>query len=182
MTDQLNISSVIVNGRGNKTAAILNGKERYYVQFDTPAQCLWPPSNFDKNEEATRMGINFEPTDEIVGFFTEFDAWAKSYIHQHSERLFGKAMSPEQVELGYNSCLNDKSAKFKINMPNAAAPSRFWDDDGEPLPFPASWTQCFKLRVKVSHLWMMGGAKDKSFGFVMICEDLCPKAQVVAPP
>ena len=41
-------------------------KERYYVQFDTPAQCLWPPSNFDKNEEATRMGINFEPTDEII--------------------------------------------------------------------------------------------------------------------
>ena len=50
-----------------------------------------------------------------------------------------------------------------------------------PMPFPASWTQCFKLRVKCSHLWMMG-AKDKSFGFVMICEDLCPKAQVAASP
>ena len=90
-------------------------------------------------------------------------------------------MSPEQVELGYNSCLKDKSVKFKINMPHSAAPSRFWDDAGEPLPFPASWTQCFKLRVKCSHLWMMG-AKDKSFGFVMICEDLCPKAQVSASP
>ena len=84
MTDQLNISSVIVNGRGNKTAAILDGKERYYVQFDTTAQCLWPPSNFDKNEEATRMGINFEPTDELVDFF-------------HTIRRLGEAVhSPAQ--------------------------------------------------------------------------------------
>ena len=182
MTDQLNISSVLVNARGNKTAALLNGKERYYVQFDTPAQCLWVPSNFDKNDEATRMGINFEPTEEIAAFCAEFDTWAKAYIQEHSERLFGKTMSEEQVSMSYHSCLKERSVKFKINMPHSATPCRVWDDAGEPLPFPTNWTGCFRLRVKASHLWMMGGAKDKSFGFVMICEDLCPKAQTAASP
>ena len=91
-------------------------------------------------------------------------------------------MSEEHVQVSYHSCLKERSVRFKLNMANAATPSRFWDDDGEPLPFPTNWTGCFKLRVKASHLWMMGGAKDKSFGFVMICEDLYPKAQTAASP
>ena len=66
-------------------------------------------------------------------------------------------------------------------MPSAATPSRFGDDDGELLPFPINWTGCFKLRIKISHLWMMGGA-DKSFGFVTIREDLMPQQAAAAPP
>ena len=91
-------------------------------------------------------------------------------------------MSQGQVESAYHSCLKDgKGCKFKINMPNAATPTRFWDDAGEQLPFPTNWNGSFKMRVKISHLWQMG-SRDKSFGFVVICEDMCPQAQATASP
>ena len=184
MTDLLSIAPVIVNGRGNRTAALLNNKERYFVTFTEPANCLWPPSNFDKDETANRMCIHFEPTDELRSFFLEFDQWAVNYLTEHSERLLGKKMSQEQIESGYHSCLkeNNKGCKFKICMPNAPTPTRFWDDDGEQLPFPTHWNGSFRLRLKISHLWQMSSGKDKSFGFVIICEDLCPQMQVAASP
>ena len=59
--------------------------------------------------------------------------------------------------------------------------SGIWGDAGEQLPWPISWNGSFKMRVKISHLWQIG-SRDKSFGFDVICEDLCPQVQITASP
>ena len=182
MTDQLSIANVHVNQRGSRTAALLNNKERYYVTFNTPAACLYPPSSFDKDESASRMGVHFEATDELTDFFLGFDKWAVEYLCEHSERLFGKAMSKDQVESCYHSCLKEgKGCRFKINTPASPTPTRIWNDAGEQLPWPSNWNDSYRIRCKISHLWQMG-TRDKSFGFVVICENLLPQVTVTASP
>ena len=161
MTEQLNIASIIVSQRGSKTAALLNGKERYFVTFEQPCQCLFPPSNFDKDESATRMSVHFELNEELEQFFNEFDTWAKGYLQQHSERIFGKQLSEQQVEASYCSCVKSgKGVKLKINMASSPRPARFWNADGSERGFPDDWATSFALKIKVSHLWILG-SKEK---------------------
>ena len=122
----LSISNILVNGRGNKSGILLNGKERHFVTFDESVRCLFPPSNFDKDESAQRMTINFELSAEISDWFTQFDTWAKEYLQQNSERLFGQLLTADQVEYQYISCVKEgKGCNFKINMPNSPRPCRF---------------------------------------------------------
>ena len=91
------LSNVCINGRGNKTATLLDGNQRLVRTFDEPARCLFGPSTFDKDEGAARQGIPFELTQELSEFFTMLDTWAKGYIEKESERLLGKQLTKDQV-------------------------------------------------------------------------------------
>ena len=51
MTSHLNIVNIITNGRGNKSGVLLNGKEIHFLTFGEPVRCLFPPSNFGKDEK-----------------------------------------------------------------------------------------------------------------------------------
>ena len=184
MANLLSLSNTTVNGRGNKTASCLDGKERFVTSFEEPARCLFGPSTFDKDEAAVRQGLPFELTQELSEFFTHLDVWAKAYIEKESERLLGKQLSKEQVEAGYVSCVKETAgksplAKLKINMPNSARPCRFWHADGSEAPWPQDWAIPFQIRVKISHLWIMGSKERAEFGFVALLEDAMAKQ---APP
>ena len=114
----------------------------------------------------------FELTQEMSEFFTKLDVWAKQYIEEHSERLLGKPLTKEQVEQGYVSCVKESPGKppllkLKINMAHSAKPCRFWHPDGSEAPWPQDFAMPFQLRVKVSHLWIMGAARAE-FGFVCL--------------
>ena len=153
----LSLSNVCINGRGNKTATLLDGNQRLVRTFDEPARCLFGPSTFDKDEGAARQGIPFELTQEMSEFFTMLDTWAKEYIWKESERLLGKQLEPGQVEQNYVSCVKEAPGKspllkLKINMPNSAKPCRFWHADGSEAPWPQDWAMPFQIRIKVSHL------------------------------
>ena len=176
----LSLSALCINARGNKTATLLDGSQRLVQTFAQPARCLFGPSNFDKDESAARQGIPFELTQEMSEFFTKLDVWAKQYIEQESERLLGKPLTKEQVEQGYVSCVKESPGKppllkLKINMAHSAKPCRAWHPDGSEAPWPQDWALPFQIRIKVSHLWMMGGAPRAEFGFVCLLEDAMPQ-------
>ena len=78
MTNLLSLSNITVNGRGNKTASVLDGNQRLVKSFEEPARCLFGPSTFDKDEAAVRQGLPFELTQELSEFFTHLDVWAKT--------------------------------------------------------------------------------------------------------
>ena len=61
----LSLSNVCINGRGNKTATLLDGNQRLVRTFDQPARCLFGPSTFNKDEGAARQGIPFELTQDF---------------------------------------------------------------------------------------------------------------------
>ena len=133
------------------------------------------------------MGIPFELTQELSEFFSELDVWAKAYIEKESERLLGKQLTKEQVELGYVSCVKESPGKspllkVKINMPNSAKPCRFWHPDGSEAPWPQDWAVPMQVRLKISHLWIMGAKEKAEFGFVCLLEDALPKQERAAFP
>ena len=183
----LSLSALNINARGNKTATLLDGTQRLVRTFAEPARCLFGPSNFDKDESAARQGIPFELTQEMSEFFTMLDVTAKTLIEQESERLLGKALTKDQVEQAYVSCVKETPGKppllkLKINMPHSAKPCRFWHPDGSEAPWPQDWGMPFQLRVKVSHLWIMGAGPRAEFGFVCLLEDAMPQRVVHAFP
>ena len=183
----LSLSNVCINGRGNQTATLLDGNQRLVRTFDEPARCLFGPSTFDKDEGAARQGIPFELTQEMSEFFTMLDTWAKEYIWKESERLLGKQLEPGQVEQSYVSCVKEAPGKspllkLKLNMPNSAKPCRFWHPDGTEAPWPQEWQIPFQIRVKISHLWIMGAKEPADFGFVALLEDALPKQEPAAFP
>ena len=182
----LSLSALHLYSRGNKTATLLDGTQRLVQTFAEPARCLFGPSNFDKDESAARQGIPFELTQEMSEFFTKLDVWAKQYIEEHSERLLGKVLTKDQVEAAYVSCVKESTGKppllkLKINMSHSAKPCRFWHPDGSEAPWPQDFAMPFQLRVKVSHLWIMGAARAE-FGFVCLLEDAMPQRVVHAFP
>ena len=183
----LSLSNVCINGRGNKTATLLDGSQRLVTSFDEPARCLFGPSTYDKDEGAARQGVPFELTQELSEFFTMLDTWAKGYIEKESERLLGKQLTKDQVEQSYVSCVKEAPGKspllkLKLNMPNSAKPCRFWHADGTEAPWPQEWQIPFQIKLKVSHLWIMGAGPRAEFGFVCLLEDALPKQQPAAFP
>ena len=183
----LSLSALNINARGNKTATLLDGTQRLVQTFAEPARCLFGPSTFDKDESAARQGIPFELTQEMSEFFTKFDVWAKQYIEQESERLLGKVLTKDQVEAAYVSCVKESPGKspllkLKINMSHSAKPCKFWHPDGSEAPWPQDWAMPFQIRIKVSHLWIMGAAARAEFGFVCLLEDAMPQRVVHAFP
>ena len=154
--------------------------------FKEPAQCLFGPSTYEKDEAAARQGVPFALTQDISEFVTSLDLWAKAYIEKESERLLGKALTTEQVEAAYNSCIKTSPKgsllKLKINMPNSAKPCRFWNADGSQAEWPLDWGIDFKLKLKISHLWIMGSGPRAEFGLVCLLEDCMPRKQVHAFP
>ena len=187
MSNLLSLSNICINARGNKTASVLDGNQRLVTSFEEPARCLFGPSTYDKDEGAARQGVPFELTQELSEFFTHLDVWAKAYIEKESERLLGKQLSKEQVEAGYVSCVKETPGKsplvkLKINMPNSSRPCRFWHADASEAPWPMDWAIPFQIRVKISHLWIMGAKERAEFGFVALLEDAMAKQQPAAFP
>ena len=94
------------------------------------------------------------------------------YITGHSERLFKKAMTTEQVVAGYHPCVRCKEGyapllHTKVNTEGASAIC-FWDAEGAVRLPPTEWKGTrLQLKFRVSHLWIMG----PSFGLVINTTD-----------
>ena len=172
---KLSLSNLNINGRGNKTGILIYGSERLEHTFNEPARCLFGPSAFGWDEQAMRQGIPFELTQEMSEFFTSLDVWAKEYIEKESERLLGKQLTGDHIDCAYCSCVTETSGKspllkFKLSMPNSAKPCRIWNRDGSQVEWPQYLCVPFKMRIKISHLCVMGVKERSECGFVCLLE------------
>jgi hypothetical protein len=131
------IGDVTVNAKGAKLALLTNGGERFH--YTTPAlRAPFGPSNFDKDREAPRQNLDLRCcTEEMTQFFQGLDDWAVEYICAHSERLFKKSLTVQQVRDAYHPCLKqapnyDPLLRTKINMPGSRGECRYWTSDQVP--------------------------------------------------
>ena len=105
--------------------------------------------------------------------FLEFDAWAQSYIEEHSERLFKKKLNRSQIEEHYRSPVTRKEGyqsllRCKLNT-EGRHQVRVWDQDGQRTPLPEDLRDYDLVpRLQISHLWILG----RDFGFSLNCFDL----------
>ena len=91
-----------------------------------------------------------------------FDGWIVQYLSDHSERIFKRSMTPEQIRAGYCSCLKYKdpyapTLKCKLDIADTKRGVCCWSPEGDRLKLPSDWRSFLaKPRLHVSHLWIMG--------------------------
>ena len=101
---------------------------------------------------------------EAAAYFAGLDSWAVDYIAAHSERLFKKRLSLQQVRASYTPCLRQAPGyepllRCKINMPGSRGACRYWSAGGVEREAPVDWRDAdVRPNVHLSHLWLMGGS------------------------
>ncbi len=178
-----------ISARGAKSCPVQNAKgEKVFFTLGSKSQPLSTPFGATSfNDEATtRKTIEFNLSPEQEDFFQRFDEWAVGYLSEHSERLFRKKLSPDQVREGYRSPVTKKAGyrghlRCKINSTGVTM-VRCWSTDDKRRDMPVDLRTIEMVpRINVSHLWMM----SREYGWVMqvndlmICEgeELCPFAE-----
>ena len=173
---KLLLRDVSISARGAKTAAVAqeNGERILFNLSEEPLVSPFGACSFG-DEQLTRRTIEWSLSPEQVEFWQTFDDWAVAYIAKHSERLFKKTMTRDQVLSGYKSPVTTKEGgqyaphlRTKINLAGAAT-CRFWNEENvrNELVSELRGIPCIP-RVQISHMWAM----SKEFGFVINITDL----------
>ena len=185
----LSISGINVSSRGSKSALVLKDNKRFSHVFEQPVECVFQPGSYDRDEAALRQNVVFRSSQEMEEFLNQLDEWAIDYLTEHSERLFGKTLTKEQVSFGYVPVLKKPEGKlpllkFKINMPGSQRPLRCWNENKGPADFIQDWAgRSMQLKILVSHLWVMGSGGKAEYGFVCLLTDvMAMKQQAIAFP
>ena len=185
--DNMNLQflGLSISARGVKTCPVATLDEApLYYTFDTLTHAPFGPSSFDKDPNASRMQLDMRLSGADEEYFELLDRWAMASVLEHSEKLFKKKLTPEQVEERYHPILRKSEKhptllKTKINL-HGNRPCMFWNSKEEIIGAPDDWKGLeFRARVHVSHLWLMGS----DCGLVLNCADLLllDKASVAFP-
>ena len=173
-TATLRIDDVFCTASGAKIARICDGDAPLVLMTDT----LRSPFNagtFDRDPTATRLNLQLAVDNEsLLQTLQGFDSWVVEYLAQHSERIFKRNLSREQVQLGYTSVLRQPAKeghspllRVKLDTENRYAVC-CWDQSGEGIAPPDNWAGLYlQPRLHFSHLWIMGS----QFGVVVRLTD-----------
>ena len=177
-----------VSAKGAKSCALVKPpNEKVFLNLGSKQEPLRTPfgaTSFN-DEAATRKTLEFSLSPQQVDLWNQFDAWALEYLQKHSERLFKKKLSAAEVKTAYKSPVTQKAdywphLRCKINTGGIAA-ARIWDDADSRTVLPDDLREFDIIpRILISHLWIMGAAKD--FGWVLQVNDLCVKSQPQVSP
>ena len=171
MTEGLFIADTVSTGLGRKFAKLL--PEPLTIQTQTPMASPFGLSTFpgDKGSamSAQRVSLDLRCTDPAtLAIFQEIDEWAPGEFAKHSERIFGKKMSLEQVQASSRPCLRCKQGfvpllhtKITLDGPNSTS---FWDQQKQKCDPPDDFRHTsVLLKLVVPHLWISAG----TCGFVV---------------
>ena len=120
---QLQLAEPIVSSRGAKSSALSTNGVKYVHTVGSREEPLTSPfgaSSFG-DEQTTRKTIEFRIPVMWIDFSDRFDAWAVTYLTCHSERLFKKPLTLEQVCDGYKPCVSRRGTypptlRCKLNI------------------------------------------------------------------
>ena len=99
---------------GQRTSAIIRNGQQAFWTLPSAVTPLWQPSAFKSaaGDQATgRLSLCLRGDDAVMNEAVALDEWAVNYAVNHSERLFGKSLSRDQVLDRYNGIVLD----IKIN-------------------------------------------------------------------
>ena len=91
------LADVNVNAKGAKTCQLTSDKGKVQQSADEFCTTPFGPSNFDKDPLATGQNLELRITSQLEAWFTQVDEWMVSYLFEHSERIFKKQLTLEQV-------------------------------------------------------------------------------------
>ena len=164
------------SARGAKTCALTKGGRKVLLQPTCLAvEVPFPPSTFDKDENATRLNLQLRCNTDMLCYFDKFDEWAKAYLLEHSMRLFKKQLTKEQVEDGYHPTVKrhpteawEPLLRCKIDLKGRREIS-YWTPEGARREAPLDWRRVTVLpQLELSNLWCM----SREMGWVIQCTAL----------
>ena len=188
-TSNWQIKDPQISARGAKSCPVLKANgEKVFFNLGSKSEPVSSPFGATSfNDEATsRKTIEFNLTEEQEEQFKKFNEWAIGYLSEHSERIFKKKLTPDQVSEGYRSPVTKKGSyrghlRCKINS-SGTTMVRCWSTEDIRRELPADLRNHEMVpRINVSHLWMM----SREYGWVfqvndlMVCEgvEVCPFAE-----
>jgi len=166
------------NPKGQKNANIVRDGSQAFWLISSPVQPLWQPSAFKgvSGDATGRLSLCLMGTADVLAEATALDEWAVDYAFQHSERLFGKALTKDQVSDRYNSVLKkaDKYPSYiKVKLGTERNAPKYWDESKQPRDAPTDFMACsLQCKLRIVSLWFM----NTSFGLTVQLQD----AQVVS--
>ena len=182
-TANLSLTDVFTTRHGAKIASIRDGRDDLVVQPNEFLRVPFEPSAF--NDDAQRLNLVLEAPRPILEVLAELDEWLIGYLVEHSSRLFKKGLTEDQVRASYRSCVRHSekgyapTLKTKVDLSDGKHALHCWDGDGNQVPSPECWRNCWiSPRLHVTHLWMMG----PSFGPVIRLTDALLRPDEGAAP
>ena len=172
---KLELALPLVSARGAKSCALTDGSGKYILSVGSRDNLLTTPfgaSSFGE-EQTQRKTIEYRLPPQWVEHFQKFDTWAIAYLTEHSERLFKKLLTTEQVKEMYKPTVTQRGSyaatlRCKLNIGGSTA-VRCWNALDQRMTIPEDFRAYDLLpRVHVSHLWQM----SKECGFVLNVYDI----------
>ena len=151
---------------GQKNALIVRDGQNAYWTVPSPVTPLWQPSAFKSvsGDSTGKLSLCLSGDDTVMAEAQQLDAWAISYATQHSDRLFGKILTTDQVTDRYNGVYKkaEKYASFlKIKIGTDRNAPNYWDSEKQKRDAPEDFTSCqLNCRVRLMGFWFM----NTSFG------------------
>ena len=138
----LALADRLVSSRGAKSCTLTANATKLIVTVGSRTEMLTTPfgaSSFG-DEVSNKKTIEFRLPPQWLPYFQALDDWAVPYLAEHSERLFKKTLSVEQVRDSYKPCVNQKGSypatlRCKINVGGGSA-VRCWNGLDQRIPVP----------------------------------------------
>jgi len=151
---------------GQKNAIIVRDGQHAYWTLSSPANPLWQPSAFKSvtGDSTGKLSLCLLGDAAVMAEAQQLDEWAINYATQHSDRLFGKTLTKDQVTDRYNGIFKkaDKYPPFlKIKIGTDRNAPNYWDGEKQKRDPPEDFTTCeLNCRVRLLGFWFM----NTSFG------------------
>ncbi len=135
-TSSWSLADVHCDAKGVKTCQLLDGTRRFLYTADVLTYV---------------KGDGFQIPRSLGAFCAWVDDWAVGYLTTHSERIFKRSLTAEQVKASYRPTLPDRAYVHLLKHELLAARAA-------PLPEPelGGGSEVRPL-LQISHLWIKGG-------------------------
>ena len=173
VTADLACLDIASNAKGQKTASVIRDGRPAFWTLPSAATPLFAPSAYKgvTGDSSGRLSLCLNAGPDVMSQAESLDQWAISYCTLHSDRLFGKALTQDQVADRYNSIVkrSDKYPPFlKLKISTERGAPTYWDANKQSRPAPENWPACQMLcRAKLIGFWFMGN----SFGLSVQLQD-----------
>ncbi len=165
---ELFLGDMQTNKKGSKTIPVSDANKP--IVWTPEAQKVpFEPKSFNGE---TRVNLVMHASPSVIETLSAFDEQIVQACFADSLRIFGKALTLEEVRLRYTPCLkiSDKGYeptwKAKISISEPAV--KCWNADKTPCALPESWTRRkVQPRIVFRCLWFMPTA----FGCLCECTD-----------
>ena len=161
VTANLTCYDIATSARGQKTAAVIRDGQPAFWTLPSVATPLFAPSAYKgvSGDSSGKLSLCLNAGPDVMKEAEEIDDWAISYCTLHSDRLFGKVLTRDQVLDRYNSVVkrSDKYPPFlKLKISDRGEPN-YWDANRQSRPAPENWQACQILcRARILGFWFMG--------------------------